>query len=93
MELDGRESTRVCAVATDGQDGSSGTSGGFVSGDSCRLMRGAGIDSEKWLIEGRAFEALQAVAGCIPGKVTNINHCDLFLGLSGSAVKSEHGGC
>jgi glycerate-2-kinase len=82
IKIDGAVATWLLAMATDGLDGTTDAAGALVSGITCEKLRRAGIDPTCWLQEGKSFEALRTAEAIVPRFTSEVNHCDVLVGVS-----------
>ncbi len=67
----------VLVGATDGEDGTSGTSGGLVDAHVLARCRAAGVDPHDALRRCASLDALVAAGGTLPRRATGVNVQDL----------------
>ena len=86
-----RDRVTVLVGATDGEDGSSGTSGAVVDSGVLRRAEAAGLDPAGLLERCDSLRALVAGAGVLPRRVTGTNVQDLRAILVYAAPTRETG--
>lgn len=77
--IDGDNRLAIASLATDGDDGTTGTAGGVVTGASCRIAREAGLDSAGLLDQNDSLTFLDATGGTLRTGLTGTNVNDLYL--------------
>lgn len=81
LALDGVESVSVMALATDGSDGPTDSSGAIVDGTSAGAIRAAGIDPAAALATNDAYPALEGAGAQLRTGPTGTNVNDLTVVL------------
>jgi len=84
LALDGVDGVSVMALATDGSDGPTDSSGALVDGTTAAAIRAAGIDPSAALAENDAYPALEAAGAQLKTGPTGTNVNDLYVVLAGA---------
>jgi hydroxypyruvate reductase len=92
LALDGIEGISVMALATDGSDGPTDSSGAIVDGGTVAAIRAGGIDPASALRENDAYPALAAAGAHLLTGPTGTNVNDLLVVLAGTAPGSHPSG-
>ena len=71
----------VFSLGSDGTDGPTDAAGGYVDGDTMRLLREAGVDIRKALADNDSYHALKAADGLIITGPTGTNVNDVAVAL------------
>ncbi|MFD0278269.1 DUF4147 domain-containing protein [Kitasatospora sp. NPDC127111] len=77
-ELTGLPDASFTALATDGQDFLPGVMGARVTGESLGRAADLGLDWRALLDRNDTHDALSAIGGCLPGRATGTNVCDVY---------------
>ncbi len=77
--LDGLRDVCFFSVGSDGTDGPTDAAGGIVTGETAAVLKNAGIDVVKALLENDSYEALKAVRSLIVTGPTGTNVNDLSV--------------
>jgi hydroxypyruvate reductase len=88
LALEGVEGVSVMALATDGSDGPTDSSGAVVDGGTAAAIRARGIDPGLALRENDAYPALAAAGAHLLTGPTGTNVNDLLVVLVGTATGS-----
>lgn len=86
LALEGIEGVSVMALATDGSDGPTDSSGAVVDGSTAAAIRSRGIDPASALRENDAYPALAASGAHLLTGPTGTNVNDLLVVLAGAAA-------
>lgn len=83
LELDRLENDEwvIASLATDGQDGNSGSAGAIASRDTIRRARELGVDPEAALANNDSATFFRQVGGLVMTGPTGTNVNDLYVGL------------
>ena len=84
LALAGVEGISVMALATDGSDGPTDSSGAIVDGETAAAIRARGIDPVRALLENDAYPALEAAGVQLHTGPTGTNVNDLLVVLAGA---------
>lgn len=82
----GLENTAVFSFGSDGTDGPTDAAGGFVTGDTVRILSEKGIDIDAVLRENNSYTALSVCGGLIITGATGTNVNDAAVVLMGGKV-------
>lgn len=82
LAIDGCPGVCVAGLATDGDDGSSGAAGAWVTGETARRARGAGLSIESALCASDSYPLLQALDALLVTGHTGTNVADLVIVLA-----------
>ena len=86
LALEGLDGVSVMALATDGSDGPTDSSGAVVDGGTAAEIRARGIDPVRALLENDAYPALAAAGAHLLTGPTGTNVNDLLVVLAGTAA-------
>ena len=81
--IEGLENVCLFSVGSDGTDGPTDAAGGFVDGNTARVLREQGISIFETLKNNDAYHALEACGGLIKTGPTGTNVNDVAVGLVG----------
>ena len=81
LAIQGRSGIAVAALATDGDDGASGSAGAVVTGETVALGRALGLDADDYLARNDSATYLRQVGGLIVTGPTQTNVADLYCVL------------
>lgn len=81
--IDGLSNVAVFSVGSDGTDGPTDAAGGYVDGDTAKVLRNKGLDAKKFLDNNDAYNALSVVDGLIITGPTGTNVNDVAVVLVG----------
>lgn len=84
LALDGVDGVSVMALATDGSDGPTDSSGAIVDGTTAAAIRAAGLDPADLLARNDAYRALEAAGAQLRTGPTGTNVNDLYVVLAGA---------
>ncbi len=79
--IDGLSNVAVFSVGSDGTDGPTDAAGGYVDGDTAKVLRNKGLDAKKFLDNNDAYNALSVVDGLIITGPTGTNVNDVAVVL------------
>jgi hydroxypyruvate reductase len=83
IAIDGRADLAVAALATDGDDGASGSAGAVVTGETVARGRALGLDAADYLARNDSATYLRQVGGLLLTGPTQTNVADLYCVLKG----------
>lgn len=89
LALDGVDGVAVMALATDGSDGPTDSSGAIVDGTTAASIRAAGLDPVAALAGNDAYPALEAAGAQLKTGPTGTNVNDLYVVLAGSPSEAR----
>ncbi len=92
LALEGIEGVSVMALATDGSDGPTDSSGAVVDGGTVAAIRAGGVDPAAALRGNDAYAALAAAGAHLLTGPTGTNVNDLLVVLAGTATGSRRPG-
>ena len=79
MGIEGLEGVCVFSIGSDGTDGPTDAAGGYVDGQTARILRSQGVDPEMMLRNNDAYHALQRSGGLIITGPTGTNVNDVAV--------------
>jgi hydroxypyruvate reductase len=87
IAIDGDPRCSVVSLATDGVDGPTDAAGGFVDGDTCRMLRTKGVDPAEAMARHDSYTALDSIGGLIRTGPTGTNVNDVLIGIAQPAAR------
>jgi glycerate 2-kinase len=91
IAIDGRADLAVAALATDGDDGASGSAGAVVTGETLARGRALGLDAADYLARNDSATYLRLAGGLLVTGPTQTNVADLYCVLVEGARDEEWG--